>query len=123
MNKEEKRNVDFIPDRLNEEPVVYLGMTNSEIKFSALVFFAVWSPVSLIVGLLVGKIMIALALSPALVFASMWLTGKRLRVVKRGKPKQHHVLALRAWLQDHGLIKEVLIRQSRVWDIHRWRTR
>lgn len=123
MNKDEKATVDFIPDRLNEEPVVFMAMTNSEIKFSTLVFFTVWSPISLIVGLLVGKTIIALALSPALVFVSMWLTGKRLRVIKRGKPKQHHVLALRAWLQDHGLIKEVLIRQSRVWDIHRWRSR
>lgn len=119
----ESREIEFIPDRLNEEPVVFLSMTNSEIKFSALVFFALWSPIAIAIGLQVGKLLVSLALAPALVFVSMWLAGKRLRVVKRGKPKQHHMLALRAWLQDHGFIKEVFIRQSRVWDIKRWRTR
>ncbi len=119
---EARRDIEFIPDRLNEEPVVFLSMTNSEIKLSLMIFFAIWTPLCLIVGLLVGKVLLSLACVAGMVFASMWLAGKRLRIIKRGKPKQYHMLALQAWLQDRGLTKQVLIRESRTWDIQRWRT-
>ena len=119
---EARRDIEFIPDRLNEEPVVFLSMTNSEIKLSLMIFFAIWTPLCLVVGLLVGKVLLSLACVAGMVFASMWLAGKRLRIIKRGKPKQYHMLALQAWLQDRGLTKQVLIRESRTWDIQRWRT-
>lgn len=117
-----RRDIEFIPDRLNEEPVVFLSMTNSEIKLSLMVFFAGWTPLCLVVGLMTGTVLLSLACVAGLVFVSMWLAGKRLRVIKRGKPKQYHMLALSAWLQDRGLGRQVLIRESRIWDIQRWRT-
>ena len=120
---EARRDIEFIPDRLNEEPVVFLAMTNSEIKLSLMIFFALWTPVCLIVGLMIGKTLLSLACVAGMGFGSMWLAGKRLRTIKRGKPKQYHMLALSAWLQDHALAKKVLIRESRTWDIQRWRTR
>ena len=111
-----------MPDRLNEEPVVFLSMTNSEIKLALMVLFVFWTPICLLAGVLVGKLLLSLTAVAGLVFASMWVAGKRLKVIKRGKPKQYHMLALAAWLQDRGLARETLIRQSRVWDIKRWRT-
>jgi len=116
-----RRDIEFIPDRLNEEPVVFLSMTNSEIKLSLMIFFAVWTPICLIVGFFIGKAVLSLACVIGLVLLSMWLAGKRLRTIKRGKPKQFHMLALSAWLQDHGLSSQVFIRESRTWDIQRWR--
>lgn len=115
MNKE----IEFMPDRLNEEPVVFLAMTNSEIKIALLTLFATWTPVCFVVGLMVGKLLLSLTAVAGLVFASMWIVGKRLKVIKRGKPKQYHVLAINAWLEDRGLSKETLIRTNRVWDIKR----
>jgi conjugative transfer region protein (TIGR03750 family) len=117
-----RRDIEFIPDRLNEEPVVFLSMTNSEIKLSLMIFFAFWTPTCLLIGLAIGKTLLSLACVAGMVFLSMWLAGKRLRKIKRGKPKQYHMLALAAWLQDRGLAKHVLIRESRTWDIQRWRT-
>ncbi|MFV0476963.1 MAG: TIGR03750 family conjugal transfer protein [Parahaliea sp.] len=111
--------MDFIPDRLNEEPVIFLSMTNSEIKYSALVSLLFWTPVCSLLGLLLGSMVLGFGASLGMVFATMWLLGKRLRVIKRGKPRQYHVMALRAWLQDHGLGTGSLIRQSKVWDIKR----
>ena len=118
-----RRDIEFIPDRLNEEPVVFLSMTNSEIKLSLMIFFAIWTPICLIVGFLIGKALLALACVAGMVFLSMWLAGKWLRKIKRGKPKQYHMLALSAWLQDRGLSSQVFIRESRTWDIQRWRTK
>lgn len=117
-----RRDIDFLPDRLNEEPVVFLSMTNSEIKYAAGLCLGVWVPVSTLVGALLGFALMGFALSLALVFGSLWLIGKRLRVVKRGKPRQYHVIAIQAWLQDRGLAPRTLIRESRSWDINRWRT-
>lgn len=117
-----RRDIDFLPDRLNEEPVVFLAMTNSEIKFAALACFAFWLPFTTLAGALVGQALLGVALSLAGVFASLWLIGKRLRVLKRGRPRQFHVMAIRAGLQDWGLLPQTLIRESRTWDIHRWRT-
>ena len=117
-----RREIDFLPDRLNEEPVVFLSMTNSEIKLAALACFAFWVPLSTLAGALLGQALLGVALSLAWVFASLWLIGKRLRVLKRGKPRQYHVLAIRALLQDYGLLPNTLVRESRAWDIRRWRT-
>ncbi len=117
-----RRDIDFLPDRLNEEPVVFLSMTNSEIQYAALLCLGVWIPLSTAVGGLFGNALMGFALSLGLVFGSLWLIGKRLRVVRRGKPRQYHVMAIRAWLQDRGLAPRTLIRDSRTWDIHRWRT-
>ena len=114
--------IDFLPDRLNEEPVVFLSMTNSEIKYATLLCLGFWVPVSTIVGALLGFALLGFALSLAFVFISLWLIGKRLRVVKRGKPRQYHVIAIQAWLQDRSLARRTLVRESRCWDIHRWRT-
>jgi conjugative transfer region protein (TIGR03750 family) len=117
-----RREVDFLPDRLNEEPVVFLAMTNSEIQYVALLCLAVWIPASTLVGALCGYALMGFALSLAGVFGSLWLIGRRLRVLKRGKPRQYHVMAIRAALQDRGLAPRTLIRESRAWDIRRWRS-
>ena len=84
-----RRDIEFIPDRLNEEPVVFLSMTNSEIKLSLMIFFAIWTPICLMVGWIIGKALLSLACVAGMVFLSMWLAGKRLRVIKRGKPKRN----------------------------------
>ena len=84
---------------------------------------AVWIPLCTLLGWVVGQVFLGFALSLGLVFVSLWFTGKRLRVIKRGKPKQYHVMAIKAWLQDCGLLPNTLIRESRVWDIKRWRQR
>ena len=117
-----RRDIDFLPDRLNEEPVVFLAMSHSELRLAALGSFALWLPLATGVGALFGQALMGAALSLAGVFASLWLIGRRLRVLKRGRPRQFHVMAIHARLQDWGLMRHTLIRDSRTWDIHRWRT-
>jgi len=117
-----RREIDFLPDRLNEEPIVFLSMSNSEIQLAALLCLGFWVPVATAMGALLGNALMGLALSLVGVFGSLWLIGKRLRVLKRGKPRRYHVMAIQAVLQDWGLAPRTLIRDSRRWDIHRWRT-
>lgn len=111
--------VDYIPSLLNEEPVAFLAMTHSELKLAVGVLFAIWLPICLCVGFFLGKTLLGVPVAGGAVLGSMWLVGKRLKVIKRGKPKQYHMLALSAWLQDRGLAQKSFIRVSRIWDIHR----
>ena len=110
-----------MPDRLNEEPVVYIGMTNSELKFAGIASLGFWIPVCLIFFAIAGKAVLGIGVGAVFAFVTMWLLGKRLRVLKRGKPKGYHVMAISAWLQDRGLTSKEMIRGSEVWDIRRRR--
>lgn len=113
------REIDFIPDRLNEEPVVFLSMTETELKYSFLAALAISAPVTLLIGLMLGQPLYGAVCSLPVTLGVVWLVGKRLKVVKRGRPKQYHMMALRAWLQDRGLSSGGLIRESTVWGIQR----
>ena len=111
----------LLPDRLNEEPVVFLSMTNSEIKYAALLCPGVWVPVSTLV-------------------ARCWdlpdglcaVPGLRVRqpVVDRQAPagRQARQTPAVPRHRDPGLAAGSrsgaahLVRESRSWDIHRWRT-
>ncbi len=111
--------ITFIPDRLNEEPVVFLAMSNSEIKLTVMVSLAIWTPLCLLVGFLLGEVMLSVAGIMAMTYLTIWQAGRRLRTIKRGKPKQYHVMAISAWLEDHGLKTKTMIRESKTWDIKR----
>jgi conjugative transfer region protein (TIGR03750 family) len=113
--------ITFIPDRLNEEPVVFLSMTHSELKLAIVACLLFWTPVCLIVAMLAERTVLGLAGIMAMSYASMWLFGKKLRVIKRGRPKQYHVMAITAWLEDKQLKRRSMTRVSQVWDIHRHR--
>lgn len=96
-----------------------MAMTNSEIKYVIALYLATWVPAALLLGWLVGYTLIAFAVGVGMVFVSMWITGKRLRAIKRGKPKQYHVMRIKAFLQDRGLMKKTMIREKILWDIRR----
>ena len=111
--------ITFIPDRLNEEPVVFLSMTHSELQLAIVACLVFWTPLCMLIATLLGKAVLGLAAIMALSYASMWLCGKKLRVIKRGRPKQYHVMAISAWLEDTQLKRRSMIHVNRVWDIHR----
>lgn len=111
--------ITFIPDRLNEEPVIFIGMTDSELKLAVGVSLGFWLPVSIIVAVLFGQGILGIAVGTLMAFLTMWLLGKKLRVIKRGRPKGYHVMAISAWLEDRNLKPKTMIRETRTWDIKR----
>lgn len=115
MDKE----IHFIPDRLNEEPVIFLGMTDSELKLLGIVSVGFWVPACLIFTLIVGLGILGLGFGLALAFLTVWLAGRRVTALKRSKPKQYHMIYLSALLEDHGMKRRTIIRKSEILDIHR----
>lgn len=111
--------ITFIPDRLNEEPVIFIGMTDSELKLAAGVSVGFWLPVSIAGAVVFGQGILGVAIGTLLSFLTMWIVGKKLRVIKRGRPKGYHVMAITAWLEDRSLKPKTMIRETRTWGIHR----
>ena len=109
--------IHFVADRLNAEPVAFLAMTHSEVKAVIGGCLLLWTPLCLLFGFLIGKPLMGVGAIFAMVYASMWLIGKRLAVIKRGKPPGYHVDALHAWLEDRGWKTRTLIRHTETWDI------
>jgi len=111
--------ISFIPDRLNEEPVVFLSMTNSEIKLAVIACFVVWLPVCLIIGFALGYTVLGLAGTMLMTFLSMYFAGRNLTGMKRNRPKQYHVMIITAWLEDKGVKTKTMIRENKTWDMRR----
>lgn len=111
--------IDFIPDRLNQEPIIFIGMTNSELKLAAVLSVVVCVPISTVLGFFLGAGLVGFSIGIALAFGLMFLVGRRLRGLKRGRPEGYHIDAIHAWLEDKGLRPKSMIRESRVWDIVR----
>jgi len=109
--------IEFVPDRLNEEPVLALGMTHSEFKSVGFASVLFWVPVAFTVCGFLGSAMFGLAVGSILALGTCYLVGKQLRVLKRGRPKGYHVTAINAWLEDKGLKSKTMIRHSQSWGI------
>jgi conjugative transfer region protein (TIGR03750 family) len=105
----------FLPNRLNRQPVIVLGLTADEMWLSVVL--------SLLAGLCFGSAVAAmtqsLAMVPTVMFVSvalgLFLGGKALRRLKRGRPQtwlyrqmqwhiRTHVPALAAWTGGADLV-------------------
>lgn len=111
--------IEFLPDRLNREPVVFRGMTTTELFISLCAGF--------IFGLLCGIIPAAFlsiwALIPtgALLGATLAVLagGRYLARLKRGRPDSWLYQAIDAFFARHGFGDPRLVQSSGVWTIRR----
>lgn len=111
--------IDFLPDRLNREPVVFRGLTTTEL-FLAL-------SVGLVVGALLGSfpaITLGIwALIPSGAVgggALLVLTGGRYMArLKRGRPDTWLYRSIDAWFSRHGVGSAELVQRSAVWSVRR----
>lgn len=111
--------IEFLPDRLNREPVIFRGMTTTEL------FIALGG--GLLTGLVCGifpAILLGIwALIPtgALAGAAIAILagGKWLARLRRGRPDTWLYRSLGAWFAHRGFGDPKLIQQSTVWVIRR----
>ncbi|EBP4342163.1 TIGR03750 family conjugal transfer protein [Salmonella enterica] len=111
--------IEFLPDRLNQEPVVFRGMTTSEL------FIALGG--GFVAGLAGGVFPAAAlgiwALIPTGALAGAALAimvgGKWLARVKRGRPDTWLYRSMGAWFARHGYGDARLVQKSAVWVIRR----
>ena len=113
----------FLPDRLNRQPVVFLGLTDGELRMVAVGNLLVWLPVCAIVGALFGATVLGLGAGALVAAGGIWVSGRVLRKLKRGKPAGYHADAIRAWIEDRGLMSRTMLREDAVWDTRAHRRR
>ena len=111
--------IDFLPDRLNSEPPVFLGLSNTEMFLLLKVGMGVWMPVCLIVAFLLGKTILGFGVGFALAIATVAVGGKFMQKLKRGRPEGYHERLIKIRLQDRGLANCSYIRYSGAWDVCR----
>lgn len=114
------REIEFIPDRLIEEPVVYRGLTDTEVVTIILSSIVFWIPVCVILLLPFGWGLFGVAIGFGMAMGTLVLAGKYLQRLKRRMPDGLHVVFLKKRAQ--ALISSVdfgYIDESQSWDIRR----
>lgn len=111
--------IEFLPDRLNREPVVFRGMTTTELFITFIIGFTA--------GLL-GGITPAVALHIWALIPTGALLGSALCVMagsrymarlKRGRPDSWLYQTLGAFMSRRGFGDPRLIQRSAVWTVRR----
>lgn len=113
------REIEFLPDRLNRQPPVFLGLTDGELKMAALGSVGVLVPAGAVVGGVAGSAVLGIGVGTVAAGGGMWVWARLLRRLKRGKPAGYHEDRIRAWLEDVGVVSRTMLRESAVWDVRR----
>ena len=114
------REIEFIPDRLIEEPVVFRGLNDTEIVYIAVggVLFCI--PVSVLLLMPFGWALFGVGIGFALTILTLVLAGNYLQNLKRRMPDGLHLVYLKKLAQKKfSFINFGYIEKSQAWDIRR----
>ena len=106
-----------LADRLNQEPVIFRGSTNSELGVILLCAVAFWIPMGLIIGAFMGTIVMGLGLSTLGVLLTIFFGSTFFQRVKRGRPDNYYQHLMMIKLNRLGLRKSTLILKNNAWDL------
>lgn len=93
----------LLAERLNGEPIVFWGYTNSELSLAIKVAGGIAFSSCLTIGLVIGKGVSLLGGGLLLTLGLVALGGKQLQRLKRGKPDFYYQTRLRLTLHRLGL--------------------
>lgn len=114
------REIEFIPDRLIEEPVVFRGLNDTEIVYIAVGGVVFWIPVSVLLLLPFGWALFGVGIGFALTILTLVLAGNYLQNLKRRMPDGLHLVYLKKLAQKKcSFINFGYIEESKSWDIRR----
>lgn len=115
----DKNEIIFIPDRLIQEPTVYLGLTDSEIVSLAVGGLVFWLPVSVLLLFPFGFGLFGVGLGFGLTLLTIVIAGKKLSKLKRTMPDGQHVVHIRQLVQAITPISYNFIDYEGSWSIRR----
>ncbi|WP_231923818.1 TIGR03750 family conjugal transfer protein [Gallibacterium salpingitidis] len=110
--------ITFLPERLNRQPVVFRGMTMSELSIVFLAGFGVGLAVGIVGMLFIGEWAIIPSCSLGIAFLFVFKGGNLIAKLKRGKPDTW----LPRYLEQRFGRNRLLINsspQKRYWSIRR----
>lgn len=108
-----------LTDRVNSEPPIFNGMSETEAMYLGSAGFVVSACLGLFISFMMGKFVpmaIICVIGPLLV---LWRGSLYLQKIKRGKPEGCYVQAARIWLGNHGLMKKRYMAHDGFFEIGR----
>lgn len=115
-----EREISFIPDRLIAEPVVFRGLTDTEVVWLIAVGIVIWIPFWMIVLAFFGIMMFGVAIGFGCAILTLLVLSGKLTAMKRRMPDGLHVIYIKKRAQQKfSFINFGYIDYSGVWDIRR----
>ncbi len=108
-----------LADRLNQEPVIFRGSTNSELGIILLCAVVFWVPFGFVVAALFGAVVMGLGISSLGVLITIVVGSTVFQRIKRGKPDNYYQHQVIIKLDQSKLRKSSLILTSGNWDVGR----
>lgn len=116
------QDTETLADRLNQEPVIFRGSTNSELGMILLFATVFWLPFGLILAGLLGAITMGLGIAMVGILATLFFGATQFQRIKRGRPDHYYQHRARIVLKRLGLRQAKLILAAGHWDIGRTHT-
>lgn len=109
----------FTGDFINEEPVVFKGLTDGEIKSVFLISLFIGSPIGVLLGMLSGFPMLMIVFVFVIPMIVVYFLAGWMEKARRGKPSGYVEHNLHAWLVAKRLAKPNFICESTKWSLGR----
>lgn len=114
------REIEFIPDRLIAEPVVFRGLTDTEVVSIILAAIGFWVPLMAVILGLFGFALFGVGTGFGMALLTLLIIGKKFQIMKRRMPDGLHIVYLKKLAQKKlGFVNFGYIETSQVWDIRR----
>lgn len=115
---------EILADRLNVEPVILRGLSNSELIMVVKASLCVWVPVCIFTAGLLGNFAMGFGVAMVLVIISVLVAGTLLQKIKRGRPKFYYQHKLGFFLNDLFSKRELsdakgILKHTGVWSLGR----
>ncbi|EBB3816518.1 TIGR03750 family conjugal transfer protein [Salmonella enterica] len=114
------KTIEFLPDRLNAETVVFKGFTTPELGYAALIGAVAGLILSLMMMLVIGIgwpiIPTCTLITPLML---IFIGGRFLVSFKRNKPNFYLYLRIQKMLSHMGIGSKLLVRHDRSWSLRR----
>lgn len=117
--KENSITIQFLPDRLNREPIVFRGLTITEIFISIGIGFGFGLIIGTILAILFGKWVFIPSGGFLFIFVAVGLAGRMFSRLKRGKPDTWLTRYIDFKFAKFGFNRAKLIIDDDVWVIRR----
>jgi conjugative transfer region protein (TIGR03750 family) len=110
---------DLLAERLNTEPTIFRGYTDSELMTAIGLTAAVWVPVGVVLGLLAGSVPLGLGVAFLAIIGSIVLGASWFQAWKRGRPEFWLQQRMALLLDEYGLVQSPLLCRRGVMSLGR----
>jgi conjugative transfer region protein (TIGR03750 family) len=110
---------DFLPDRVNAEPVIFRGVTSTELLYLLIGGIGLWTPISLVAALVIHRPLFTLIFALVLVIGTVYFGSIYLSGLKRNRPDHYYVQLAQMKFAGFGIGAPPFFTRSGYWALER----